>query len=299
MIVEEINLYQDNPLLYCDELLERLLFKATHPLGRLISGPKKNIRNISRAQIMKYKSNYYFPSNMVIAVAGRVDSKTDKLLKKYFTNNLKTKKTVKYKKFTEHQNKPQVLLYNKATEQIQLGLGFPTFSAKHKDVPALGLLAIIMGGNMSSRMFINIREKKGLCYFVKADFSAYQDSGILSVRAGLDKSRIEEAILAIVSELKDVVKNGVTAEELKNAKTFLKGKISLDLEDSSSVANWYGRQKLLRDELKTPQQKLKEYNKVTNKDIIRVAKNIIDIKKSNLVLIGPYKDKNKFYKLLK
>ena len=162
------------------------------------------------------------------------------------------------------------------------------------------MLSIILGGNMSSRMFINIREKLGLCYFINSNLSTYQDTGIFMIRAGLDKSRIKQAIKVILDELEMIKRQGVNKDELKNAKTFLKGKISLDLEDSESQASWYAKQKLLSDELKTPKQKLQDYYKVSNKDIQRVANQILNFNKCNLVLIGPFdkKHKKQFLKII-
>lgn len=299
VIIEEIHMYEDNPLMYCEDLIEELTFNKKHSLGQLIIGPKANISAISRSEIIDYKNKFYCPDNMVLAIAGKINNKTKQLIKKYFNNNSANRKKTDYQKFLPYQKMPQVLLHYKDTKQIQLGLSFVGLGLGHQDLPALNLLSIIFGGNMSSRLFINIREKKGLCYFIKACLSTYQDTGIFYIQSGLDKSRLEEAIAAILNELWKVIDRGVTEEELKNAKTFLKGKISLDLEDSSAQADWYANQKLLIDQLKTPGEKLRQYQKVSCQDIKRIAKAVFDINRINMVLIGPFRNKDKFYKILK
>jgi len=299
VIIEEINMYEDNPLLYCDDLLEELLFQKKHPLGQLISGPKENIRNISRRQILNYRNNYYFPRNMVIAVAGRTNKQTDRLIDKYFNQKTTSRPRKQFQKFNSYQTQPQVLISSKKTEQVQFALGFEALPYKHKDLPALNLLNVILGANMSSRMFINIRERKGLCYFIRTSLSIYEDTGVFMVRAGLDKSRIKEATQAIWQELKLVIQTKVSKEELDKAKNYLKGKFALDLEDSAAQASWFAKQKLLLNELKTPQQKLREYEKVSAVDIQRIARRIFTPTKANLVLIGPFKPKaEKVYKKL-
>lgn len=299
VIIEEIHMYEDNPLMYCEDLIEKLTFQEKHPLGRLIIGPKENIKHLSRTDIINYKNNFYFSGNMVIAAAGKINKNTKKFIHKYFATEGRKKIKNKFQKFSQYQKKPQVLLHYKDSKQVQLGLSFIGLEQKNKDLPALNLLAIILGGNMSSRLFINIREKKSLCYFIKAGISSYQDTGMFYLQGGLDKNRIQEAIIAILNELHQILDHGVTKEELENAKTFLKGKISLDLEDSSSQASWYANQKLLNDELRTPAEKLKQYQKVTCQQIQKIAKKIIQLDKINLVIIGPFKNKNKFNKLLK
>lgn len=299
VILEEINMYQDNPLLYIEHLFEGLVF-GSHPLGWMISGNSSVIKKITREQIFNFKDNFYQPSNLVLTVAGKFEKqKVKQLIEKYF--NLPKSKKIKggFKKFKLIQKRPQLNLHFKETEQAHLCLGFPAYSFFDKREYALGLLSIILGGNMSSRLFIEIREKQGLAYFIQSTSSAYHDSGVLVVQAGLDKKRIDLAIRLILQELKKIRKEGVREKELKSAREFLKGRLILELEDSESVAHWYGRQQLLQNQILTPQQKLKKFFAVTTKDIQKVAWDIIKPEKLNLALIGPFKEKKEFLKLLK
>jgi len=298
VIIEEINMYEDNPLMFIEELFEKTLFGA-HPLGRLISGEKENIKGLSRNKILDYLKKFYLPHGMLISVAGNFDvKKITKLVEKYFNLEPKKRRLPDFKEIRIEQNKPKLSVKFKETEQVQLCLGFSAYSYFHKNVYAQLILAVILGGNMSSRLFINIRERRGLAYFVKSGINIYQDTGAFVVQAGLDKKRIEEAIVAIWEELKKIKKEGVSGPELKKGKDFLEGKMVLELEDSENIAAFLAKQELLVNKIETPQEKIKKINKVSKQDIQRVAKNIIQHKKLTLALIGPFKEKKRFSDLI-
>lgn len=298
-IIEEINMYEDTPTRLVGELLEEELFKG-NTLGCWEGGTKKSVRATTRNKMVSFKNNHYFPKNMLISVAGNVEkSKTKSLVEKYFGNSLKNKTQIKFNKFKATQNKTQINLKYKKTEQVHLGLGFLGPHYKHKDLLPTSLLAVILGGGMSSRLFINIRERQGLCYYIGSGLSIYQDVGNFYIRAGLDKERIFLAIELILKELKKIKTKGITKEELTRAKENIKGRTILDLEDSSSVAEWYGRQQLLIGSTKTPEQKIAEIMKVTKQEVDTVAKKMFQTKNINLALIGPYKSEKDFLKLLK
>ncbi len=299
VITEEINMYQDNPLIYIEALFEQTVFPH-HPLGWLISGPKKVIRSISRGQILAYKNKFYHPSNMVVTVAGNFDkAKVLTLAEKYFSENAKKVSKSKFKKVRINQTKPQASLLFKATQQAQLCLGFPGYSISDKNIFTLYLLVVILGGNMSSRLFTVIREQYGLAYYIKAGISTYQDNGTLVIQAGLDKKRIKRALELILQELQRIKIEGVTAKELQSAKEFLKGKLVLELEDSENVADWYGKQELLLRKIYTPEQRIKKVFSVTANQIKKVAQQVIKQQKLNLALIGPFKNRKYFFKILK
>lgn len=299
VILEEINMYEDNPLMYCESLLEELAFKNEVSLGQQISGPRKNIKRITRKEIVDYRNAYYAPNNMVLALAGNFDKAALKMINKYFGGQKKKRSFPKYPAFKAAQQRPRTTLFYKATEQVQIALGLPAYPYQDKRLAALNLLAIILGGNMSSRLFIKIREQMGLAYFVKADLNIYQDTGLFAIQAGLDKSRIAEALTEILEELKRLKTDLVDKKELLKAKTYIKGKVDLSLEDSSEQASWYAAQKVLTNKMESPAEKLKKINAVTPKQIQAVARELFKTKNINLALIGPFKEKNKFNKLLK
>jgi predicted Zn-dependent peptidase len=295
VIVEEINMYEDNPLMYVEEMLEEMLFDGGE-LGHMIAGSRETVRSLDRKKILEYKNNYYSGANVVIGLAGKFNQTQLKELRTKFVFS-KGRKS-KIKKSTIKQVAPRVNLKHKETEQVQVALGFPAFSHHDKRSYALQLMSVILGGNMSSRLFINVREKKGLAYFVRAWPNLYEDAGAMVIQAGLDKARIEEAIVTILGELNSM-KAGVTGEELKRAKDFIAGKMALDLEDSMSIAQWYANLELSDKKLMTPQEKLKKLMAVTSGDVKKVANDIFDLKRSNLAVIGPFKDGKRFKKLLK
>jgi len=300
VIVEEINMYEDNPMIYVESIFESTVFGDT-PLGRDTAGPRVVIKNISRQKIVSYKKKFYQPARMVLAVAGNFSKpQILRLSQKYFNSSSgAASRQSGFIKFKASQARPQVKIFYKNTEQVQVCLGFPGYSLKDDKIFSLYVLAVILGGNMSSRLFTIVREKHGLAYFIKAATSAYVDIGALVIQSGLDKSRIKQAISLILSELQRVKTEGVLAEELKSAKEFLKGKLILDLEDSENVADWFGKQELLLGRIYTPEEKIKKVMAVTDRQIKKTAQELFRQSKLNLAIIGPFKNKSEFLKLLK
>lgn len=297
VIVEEINMYEDNPMMFMEDLFEQTVW-GDHPLGRNIAGPKSVIQKVTQRQLHTYYKKYYKPHNMVLAVAGRVDKNIGRLIKKYFDSGTTATGKFKFKPAATSQRQPQVAVKEKDTEQVQLGLGFPAYQYRSKKLYPLYLLNVIMGGNMSSRLFMSIREKKGLCYFIRSSVSPYEDTGAFMIQAGLDKARIREAVTAILQELKKVRQLGVTTTELRKAKDFLKGKLILDLEASDHVASWLSRQEMLHGKIVTPAEQIKKLERVTPADIKKVAGELFVTPKLNVALIGPVQTDNSFFKLL-
>ncbi|MFA6304986.1 MAG: pitrilysin family protein [Patescibacteria group bacterium] len=300
VIVEEINMYNDNPLMLINDIFEETVF-AGHSLGRRISGPKENIlKKISTPGLVKFYRDHYLNNQIIVGVAGNFNE--DSIIKKiggYFNKPLASHKGHSFAKFSSTQKSPRVNLHFKDTSQVQLALGFPGFKNTDPRVYALSLLAVILGGNMSSRLFTEIREKRGLAYFVRASDSFYEDCGNFVIQAGVELNSLEKAIKTILDQLKKVTKQPVGEAELKRAKEFLKGKFVLQLEDSAALISWLGEQKLLTGRLETVQEKLAKINRVTAQEIKKVAAEVINLAKINLALIGPFKDKEKFLKLLK
>ncbi len=289
VVLEEFNMYYDNPMMFIDSLLECGVFHG-HNLGKLILGDQNVIKNIKRAEILKFYKKYYNLENLVIGVSGNFDeNKLLPLVKKYFkikeyntTNN--------FDEFLGDQKQERILIKNKETDQVHTAIGFLGTSIFDKDYYSSKLLSIILGGNMSSRLFLKIREKMGLCYYIKSYTDSYQDTGIFSIISGLDKSRIESAVETILKELKSIKQNGVTEEELKRAKEFIDGKLVLNLEDSANIVEWYGDQLLLQGKAITPEEFFKHINKISIKDIKKVANRIFLKEKLNLAVIGPFKN---------
>ena len=298
VITEEINMYEDTPARKIGDIYENLLF-GDHPLGWDVAGRKEIIKSLGRADFIKYMDSHYTPENMVFIIAGGVEeAKALELVKKY-AGKLPKKTADHFIPYKEDQKKPALRVQHKATDQAHLYLGFRTYPITHPDKYVLDVLATILGGGMSSRMFINVRERKGLAYYIQASSEQYQDAGTLYTRAGVDLKRIEDAIQVILEEYKKISTQKVSKEELKKAKDYTRGKLILELEDSRSVANFVGNQELLERKILTEEEVLRQIDKVTIADILRVAKAVLVNSKLNLAVIGPFKDEAKFQKLLK
>jgi predicted Zn-dependent peptidase len=184
-------------------------------------------------------------------------------------------------------------LKQKPTEQVHAMLGAPGLPYAHKELDVLSLISIMLGGNMSSRLFIEIREHRGLCYFIRAGVSSYEGVGHFAIQAGLDKSRLPEAIPAILAEVRKVQREGFTAEELRRAKEFIKGKFVLDLEDSEHIAGWLGRQALFAKKIKTSTQRIADIERVSLKQIQQVTARLLVPEKFRLAIIGPFENTSK------
>ncbi len=293
VIIEEFNMYYDNPVMFIDTLLECSVFKG-HELGELILGDKNVIKNISRNKILDFYKKYYRPENMLIGISGNFEeNKTKKLIKKYFKVTEFDKKD-NFHKFKSNQKNREIIIRNRKTDQVHTAIGFTGVSYDDKDYYPLKLLSLIMGGNMSSRLFLRIREKLGLCYYIRVHCDNYEDTGMFSIISGLDKFRIESAIQNILLEIKDVKTKLVSKKELEMAKEFIAGKLILNLEDSAHVVDWYLGQLLFENKLETPEEVLKKIKKVNQNDIKRVANRILKQEKLNLAVIGSFnKDWNK------
>ncbi len=290
VIIEEIKMYEENPVMHIEDILEEAMFDGS-TLGRNIAGTAQSMLAMKRNDVIAYRDAYYSPERMVIAIAGKVPENAMALLEKTF-GTVKSRPEpecfVPFGVMPAHK-KPHVRRQNKDVKQIQVALGFPSVGKDHPDQPAIQLLASILGGSMSSRLFIEVRERKGLCYHVRAVADAYEDVGTFVIRAGLDGARLPLASKTILQEVMKMKKKGVTAQELRNVKDHVDGATKLSLEDSSSRAEFYARQELFLGQVETPAEKLAKYRKVTAKDVQRVANEILDLSKLSIAAIGPYK----------
>ena len=299
VIIEEINMYLDTPMLYIEDLWEELLY-GDQPAGWSIAGNKKVIAKMKRKQFTDYIRNHYSSENVVIVVAGNINKIEDLKIKigSYF-KDIKSGRSKSKKRIVEIQKKPEILVHYKKTDQTHLHLGVRAYNIFDPRRYVSGILSVILGGNMSSRLWISVREKEGLAYYVKTSFLGYTDSGYLVTRAGIDNNRVEKAISIILKEYKKIVEEKVSEDELKKAKDYIKGRSILNMEESNAQATFYGAQELLENKLLTLEEKFAKIEAVTADDAQRVAKDIFRPEKLNLALIGPFKDKEKFQRLLK
>ncbi len=298
VITEEINLYLDTPSSYVGDLFMRALY-GDHPLGWDIAGQKKVIKKVSRQDFLSYLRSLYHPNNMVVSLAGDLDGPEAQKEVEKFLGRLKKTKSASFEPFEKSQNKPQLKVKFKRTDQAHFCLGFPAYPIGHKDRYALSVLNSVLGVGMSSRLFIEVRERRGLAYYSYSSVGTHLDTGFLVAQSGVDIKRINEAIKVILSEFDKLRNKKVGAKEFAKAKEIIKGRLVLGLEDSQAVANFFGGQELLEKKIKTPEQVIKKIDAVTASDVQRVARDIFVNKGLNLAVIGPFKDKGKFEKILK
>ncbi len=299
VIIEEINMYEDNPRMHIDDMLEEVLFPDS-TLGWNIAGPRTIISTVPREKLVKYRDTYYIPSRMAVVVSGKIIPGIWPVLESSF-GKIKQPIAPADKAFVpfcspEKLSDP-VAFQKKDTEQVQLGIAFHGIGLGHGDLPAVSLLATILGGSMSSRLFTQVRQRRGLCYSIFAAHQALEDTGIFNIKSGLDKSRIAEAVKVILQEIKKISTQSVSAEELRRAKDNIRGRLMLAFEDSSDQADWYGRQWIFEKRLETPEQRLKKLDAVTASDIKRVAKQIFRKEHMASAIIGPFENQAAVEKL--
>ena len=300
VILEEINMYEDSPRDHIADMLEETLFKGSS-LAWNIAGTRKTVRAMKADELKSFHDAYYIPARMTVVLAGKVDPKAVAMIKKTFGKTMNPKKRVDQPVACfKNPKKLSVAstLLNKKTEQVQLSLGFLGIPYGSKDRLTANLLALIMGGTMSSRLFVEIREKRGLCYAIRSSNESLEDTGVFTVSAGLDKTRLEEAVKSIYGEFNKIIQEPVAKEELNRAKENIRGRMMLAFEDTASRAEWYGRQWLQERKLDTPEQRLKQIDKITDKDILRVARQILNPKRMVVAAIGPLTNGAKFKKII-
>lgn len=297
VIIEEINMYLDMPMDYVGDLWTDLLY-SNQPAGWRILGKKEIIKKLKRKNFIDYLNAHYSSKNTVIAIAGNINQDLENKIKNYF-KNMNTKEPKVKKKVIEKQIKPRILVHHKKTDQTHLCLGVRGYDIFHKDRYVLDIISIILGRGFSSRLFVEMRAKQGLAYNIWTANHNETDAGYLFTQASVGNKRIDKAIQIILKNYKLIKNKKVDQKELRKAKNYIKGKSILAMEGSDEQAPFYGFQELLTNKILTLEQKFAKIEAVTANDIQRVAKDIFRPEKLNLALIGPFKDKQRFEKLLK
>lgn len=293
VIIEELNMYLDTPMQYIGDLWEKLLY-GDQPAGRLTIGSKENIKSFEREQLINYLNNHYLAKNTVVGIAGDVTPEKSKQKVGNAFDDMRTGSIQGKPEVKEEQEEPQILARYKDTDQTHMVLGVRGYDAFSPDRFAQSLLATMLGGNMSSRLFIEVREKRGLCYYIECSSEVKTDSGYLAVKAGLDHDEINQAVNVILNEFKEMREGNFPESELQKAKDYLKGNLTLRLESSDERAMFYTAQELLTEEILTPEEKFEKIDQVTKEDLQRVAQELFKPENLNLALIGPHEDEDKF-----
>ncbi|MEP7162329.1 MAG: pitrilysin family protein [Candidatus Moraniibacteriota bacterium] len=297
-ILQELNMYEDTPARHISDLWESHLY-GDHPLGWEIIGTKENLHKFKRADFVKYLERGYVAGNVVVGVAGKVDPKVVlKAIKKHFAG-IRTGKKPTFKKMKDKQTKPGVFLQHKKTDQTHFLLGVRAYPMHHPNRYALSVLATILGGGMSSRLFMAVRERRGLAYRVSTGFDSYHDVGYLATQSGVEHKNLEETIHVILDEYRRIATEKVDAAELTKAKEHIKGQMALAYEGSDDIVEYLVTQETIRGKITLPQETVEKIDAVTAGDVLRVAKDIFQNKKLNLAVIGPHIHHKELEKLVK
>lgn len=299
VILEELAMYEDTPTARIGDLFEQLIFSG-NSLGRDIIGFPKSIKSISKNDFEVYRKSHYHTENILLTVSGGIsENQALKFAEKYF-GKLKSgsKSSLLETKIT--QDKPQLLLSTQKREQAHFILGFVGNKYGDSDEYTESILATILGGGMSSRLFTEVREKRGLAYSVRTSDEHFTDTGYFETYAGVEIKKVDEAIKVVLDEHYKIAEHRslITGHELSKAKEYVKGHIALFLENSRNVNSYFGEDELMVGKTITPEELFKKIDKVTIEDIVALAKKLFVPKKLNLAIIGPHKDRARFEKLL-
>jgi predicted Zn-dependent peptidase len=285
VILEELKMYLDQPQDYVHSLFERIMW-PDHPLGRDIIGTIESVSGTSRDDLGDYVRDHYRLPNLVVGLAGAIDpDKAGELLGSRLT--LPDSANGSELAAPAPLGRPTVLLQPKDTEQAHICLGARGVSYHDPDRYAVELLNTILGQGMSSRLFLEIREKRGLAYDVHSYVSQHMDGGYFAVYMGVDPSKAEEAVAGVQEELRRISEELVPEEELTKAKEFKKGSLRLSLESTTSLASWLCQQELLLGELRTVGEVVELVESIQAEDLRRVARRVLD-QPLQLALIGPF-----------
>lgn len=300
VIVEELRMYEDNPMQHIVDQFERMIWEGSG-LSHDIIGLEETIRGVNREDFVSFLSKWYGLENMLMVLAGDESvvmlDKTLELVEKNFAKEpeharAQGKQEANGLKADGFMSGRRLVVVERPTQQAHLIMGWPSLKRGHSRRHALSLLSTIVGGSMSSRLFTEVREKRGLCYYVHSDVEYYRETGFFGASAGVETKRVQEAIEVIKDEFLGVARQTkkITQEELDRAKDHIAGKTLLSFEDSRSVAQFFGMKQLLLDKIETPEEVIQAIKSVSLAEVHDLAEELIDQDKLRLGVIGPFKE---------
>ncbi len=298
VIIQEINMYEDTPMRRVQEYFSSLLY-GDQPAGWDIGGRKEIIKKLQRDDFVKYRDAHYRAGSTVVIIAGAFDeSAMIQKIKTLFGDLQKGHKPQKSKTH-ERQSRPQAVVKFKESDQTHMVIGARAFTVFDRRRHALELLANILGGGMSSRLFHRVREELGAAYYVRATPELMIDHGYLAVSAGVDHQKLEKVIAVILEEFRRLRKDFVGADELQKAKDHMIGTLILGMETSDEIAGFYGGQEIITRKVVEPERIIKKIQNITAPEIQAVAHSLFLNPKLNLAVLGPFKKAEPFEKILK
>lgn len=297
VVLEELAMVADSPNQQVDLLLDETLW-PDQPLGRDVAGTNESVLGLTRDMADDYLRQQYVPNNMVVSAAGALTH--DSVMAKVAEALRDWPRGVPggWYPAVNSQSGPRAAALFKKTEQAHISIAVRGLTMQHPDRYVLSLLSVILGEGMSSRLALELREARGLCYDVHSYPSYFQDAGALTIYAGVDPANSEEALCAILAELKRMREEPVGNDELARAKELMKGRLLLRMEDTRVVSDWLGGQELLLGRVRTIEEVTSLIDEIESADVQRVAQNLLVTEQLNFAIVGPYRTTRKFDQLL-
>ena len=285
VIIEEINSVGDYPNSRAEVMLDELMWPGTS-LGRDIAGTIESVSKLTHESLVEFMQNKYSSNNLVVSVAGKLNHNEIIEFVQPLTESLNRSVSNTFDDVNYVANKPRFISEERALEQSHISIGFPGASRHSKSRYALDLLIAILGEGMSSRLFQEIREKRGLAYDIGAGVSHHTDTGAINIYAAVDKNKYETAIHLISKELQEI-KTNTNIEELDKVKSLFTGRLKLNREDTRSVANWNCNQTLNEDPFQSTKDYVKKLTDVSLDEIMNVSSEYLLEENMNIAVVGP------------
>ena len=296
VIIEEISMVQDSPPELAGLLIDQTMW-PDQPLGRDVGGTRETVNGITRSMLVEYLNHQYGPGNAVISIAGDVEHAEAIEALEPSLNEWTPRQPGSLYPTLESQTGPRVSVINRKTEQAHLCLALPGLSTLHPDRYVLALLNTVLGEGSTSRLFLEVRERRGLAYDIHSYVSHFLDAGALTVYAGVDPKNASDTLRVVLDQLLRL-RTGIPEEELSRARELIKGRILLRMEDTRAVSSWIGNQELLTGTVKTVDEVVEQIDAITAEEVQRVACTLIKPELLNLAVVGPFRSDRPFYRLL-
>jgi predicted Zn-dependent peptidase len=298
VVVEEIRMYRDLPQRMAAYTFLELLY-GDQPAGWMITGPEENVKSFTRDQLLSYKNSQYVASSTVVIIAGAFDeamapAQIEKAFASVPTTTKKDKPAV-----TQSQSTPATKTYFKETDQTHLIIGVRSFGINDPRMPIANVMACVLGQGMSSRLFAKMRDGLGICYYVGTDQDVYTDHGTFEISAGVDNSRVKEAIQGILEECNRLRNEPVPADELKKAKDIIASRTLLNLETSDARGEFCAYQEIVKGKIESPDEIIAKIQAVTSEQVQALARELFVDEKLNMAIVGKFKDSSAFKEYFK
>jgi predicted Zn-dependent peptidase len=292
VVSEEIKMYRDQPADHVLDILGSIMWPG-NALGRPLTGSITSVKSFNKKGILKFKEDNYHPANMAIIVAGKVAPKRvfNYVMERF--SGAEKKKRPSISKPVVSQGAPRAKIAGSNTHQTHIAMGFRVYETDIRERFAIKMMNIILGGNMSSRLFEELREKHGLCYDISSSYKRHSDVGEIQIHAGVDSDKAVKAVMAILDELKKIKDVGVTGDELERAKKYARGQFLLAMEGTSTRMLWLGDRLMVHDDIPDLSDVLKRINRVTTTDVQKASARLFKALAVNLGMVGKLSDGEK------